>query len=1163
MAIDEIESKLFSTRVIDNRNVSMLDALKYLLHQPEYRTLDVAVGYFYISGLLLLKDDFIDFMDNRNDNFRILMGNETNGATVNVLDNSKYQDYVQLIHDETQKDSSQITDKEFLGKVSNWIEKGRIQVKVYTGDADYFHAKSYLFASGLESERGTAIVGSSNFSKAGLQGNTELNVLTQDGFPALHNWYNKLWLSDTEVTDFSPDLIQITKSNGAKKAIQQYKPVKETYYDFANMYAKPYTELDESIPWVKSLFPHQRSGVVSVKEKLDSYDTAVLSDGVGLGKTRTAAGVIRLYLASQTVNNILIVADTKLKDQWHDELKAVGVDSGQYTYISRQKLVGLSYDQLKQNKYTLLVIDEAHLGFKNNNTEAYRKVAYMKQSNPKLKGLMLTATPWNNQREDVINIGSLFLNVDAIPNNRKYKQYFLLSPSRISNKVVKHLASDNEAFREFWSDIYLQRTRKTYGGKGARFPHRNFPSVDIPYEPRKNAIFANNFDAISDLKFPYQDPIKYVDPSKEELGAKQLKMMLLKRADSSWFAFRNSLQHIVNHLKKLKQVYLDPMSYLKGKELMERYKGFLGTSYNIIEYEDKNQLGLFQDFYQDEPNTNESEQTLRSRLRKKRYIEKLKAQIDDLSPTEIKNAVAKMSADCNNDLETLQLLISDLEKAYSKIDEKVDKIAECVEKERSKGHKVILVSQFADTVEYYYQKLYSKYNKVSITYPMGMITGAANSTNKNIDALQLTTYPVLLNNKESNKKEVLEHFSPNSKGKYALFEDHQDIDLIVATDTISTGQNLQDAVTLMNIDLPYNPMILEQRIGRIDRPLPEGDNNDQIFIYTFPIYQSINSQLKMMKRLGSKMEGVLNDTEFDNVVLPQYEGYLKDIKEKKNNAVESMLNKTDAQLMNHSDIASEEHSEQYQQSNKRMYNFKINQLIPFKNPLIPNYSFSNGKSSYSTGVIEIEYRDVNNAKLGKENVLINLDTGSELGITEAEKNLNQEITYDLQNTSKLPLDKAQVLVLSKKDFIKKLVVQKIEEYNSEHEFFEKNTKSLNNTTSRVAAAKLKESAQKNTALVMQKLKSVNIEPSQLGAIVKYIETIDKDDGDLFEIVEEISKNPDVFWINIRDYIPYFDPETINKAEKVGNNIKKVDTRKADSDNTKYNVLVANIVVSDI
>src|SRR5699024_873228 len=99
-----------------------------------------------------------------------------------------------------------ISDKAFLGKVREWVDAGRIEVKVYTGDANYFHAKSYLFASTLNSDRGTAIVGSSNFSRAGLEGNTELNVLTQDGFFALHNWYNELWLSNKEVTDFSPDL---------------------------------------------------------------------------------------------------------------------------------------------------------------------------------------------------------------------------------------------------------------------------------------------------------------------------------------------------------------------------------------------------------------------------------------------------------------------------------------------------------------------------------------------------------------------------------------------------------------------------------------------------------------------------------------------------------------------------------------------------------------------------------------------------------------------------------------------------------------------------------------------------------------------------------------------------------------------------------------------
>src|SRR5699024_1117897 len=255
----------------------------YLLNKEEFRILDVAVGYFYISGLLLLKDEFTNFMDNRNGHFRILMGNETNGATVNVLDSGKYQNYAELIKASTEKDTSNISDKEFLGKIAEWIKEGRIEVKVYTGTANYFHAKSYLFASSLNTGYGTAIVGSSNFSKSGLEGNTELNVLTQDGFFALHHWYNDLWLSKDEVTDFSPELIKIVKSNGAKQTLQQYKPVKETYYDFANIFAQPYAELDMKQEWVQELFPHQRSGIISVKEKLDSLNTAVLSDGVGLG----------------------------------------------------------------------------------------------------------------------------------------------------------------------------------------------------------------------------------------------------------------------------------------------------------------------------------------------------------------------------------------------------------------------------------------------------------------------------------------------------------------------------------------------------------------------------------------------------------------------------------------------------------------------------------------------------------------------------------------------------------------------------------------------------------------------------------------------------------------------------------------------------------------
>ena len=1149
MSDTHLEEELFSKKVIDNRNVSMTGALKYLLKQEEFKTLDVAVGYFYISGLLLLKDEIVNFIDNRNGHFRILMGNETNGATVNVLDDSKFDNYAELIHESTEKDTKTISDKAFLGKVTELIRDGKIEIKSYTGTANYFHAKSYLFASSLNANRGTAIVGSSNFSKAGLEGNTELNVLTEDGFFALHQWYNNLWLSKDEVTDFSPDLIKIAISNGAKETLQQYKPVRETYYDFANIFAQPYAELDMKKEWVQELFPHQRSGIISIKEKLDSLNTAVLSDGVGLGKTRTAAGVIRLYLETESINRILIVADTKLEDQWHDELKAVGIKGREYEHISRQRLVNMDYDQLKDNNYTLIVIDEAHLGFKNNNTEAYKKVLYMRQCNPNVKGLLLTATPWNNAREDVINIGSLFLKVDAIPNDRKYKQYFLLSPNKLTNKVVKHLANDDAAFKEFWSDVYLQRTRKTYGGKGTRFPHRNFPSVDIPYEPRKNEIFSNNFDVISDLKFPYQDPIKYIDNSKEELGAKQLKMMLLKRADSSWKAYATSLQHIVDKLEKLNVQYLKPMSYLKGKELLNHYVAFLGTAYGIGEYENKINI-LFKDFEPSEQ-TDPSQQTIRSQLRKQRYIENLKAQINSLTVTKAKNAIDKMTADYNSDVSTLKMLIDSLNKAYSKVDEKVDEIIECIDEERAKGHKIILVSQFADTVEYYYDRLYTHYNNPQLKYPMGMITGASNTDENG--------YSAKINQKPSTKKDVLNHFSPRSKKAIELIENNSQIDLVVATDTISTGQNLQDAVTLMNIDLPYNPMTLEQRIGRIDRPLPKGDNKDQIYIYTFPIYQSINSQLKMMKRLGNKMAGVLNDTEFDNVVLPQYEDYLKDIKEKKQNAVKTMLDKTDDQMINHSDFSSEKHSEAYQQANKRMYDFKANQLTPLKNPLIPDYSFSNGKKDYSVAIVEIKYYDVNGSYLEKENILVDIDDSKKIEIIDAEKNLNGEISFDVHNSRVLPQGEALTVVEKAKNQIYTVVKQQVAKFNKQHEFFAKNIDSTKNKTSVKAAVALRNSAMQEPQMVMSKLQSVNVDPKRLKDITQYVETIDKDD-ELFPIVQEIANNPNVFWLEINKYIKFFNPDSIREMENVGKNIQKASTRKADLEKTQYKVLDGNIVV---
>ena len=1136
--------KLYRERVIDNRQLKMVDVIKYLLQQEEVRSLDVAVGYFYLSGLLLIKDEFIKFMDEKNGQLRILMGNETNGQTANVLNGSKYKDYASYISNETKKDTDTITDGEFLSRLAGWIDEKRIKVQVYTGDANYFHAKSYLFAYSQDETHGTAIVGSSNFSRNGLEGNTELNVLSQDNYYALHRWYSDLWLSD-ETQAFSPDLLKIVKSNiSPRDALKRdYKPVKQTYYEFANLYAKPYAKLDEHKDWVKELFPHQRSGVISIKDKLDSYGTAVLADGVGLGKTRIAGGVMRLYKDDSAPYKTLIVADKKLKTQWAEELDICGIESGDYDWMSREEFVNTPWNQIKVMKYSLVIIDEAHIGFKNNNTQAYQKMRWLKDQHPELRGLMITATPWNNRREDVINIGTLFLNIDDIPNDRNYKQYLLLGGR--TNKAIRKIANDNTAFNQLWEDIFLQRTRKTYGGKQAQFATRTFPTVDIQFEPRKNQIFSDNFAAIAGLKFPYMDPIKYLDPTKEPLGANQLKLLLLKRADSSWVAYRNTLQNIIEKLTNLKK-QLDFVTAMPGKKLTDRFKGMLSEAYDLSDYLAKNQLSLLFNVSEEENQVDEHE--LRSRNKKRIYLDKITKQIDDITNAKAKKAVNSMLADCNEDLEVLNLVLNKLNQAYQHIDEKMEKIISTVAKEQKLGHKVIIISQFADTVNYYYENLYRYFNTPKITLPMGKVLG--NDKENYINRIPA-----------KNKEEVLDAFSPVSKRQQQIIDDDRQIDLVVGTDTISTGQNLQDAVTLINLDLPYNPMILEQRIGRIDRPRHDAARV-RLYIYTCPVYQSIDSQLKMTKRLGSKMQGVLEDTQFDNVVLPEYTNYLKATAEHKQNTVANMLDQTEDAITYQNGMQSEKHSEQYRFANKRMYDFKTNGNFKQDNYILPNYSFARNDLD-SIAVIQLHLKDVNDSALRNENIIVNLTKQKEETVVAAEQAIHESIKDDIISTKKLSQGKAELKTLNAKEAIETVIHQVIDQYNADQAVTATNEKSLSSKKGRVAATKIRESVQnpKNRTMILSKLKSIDMKPQAVAPFAKYLETVGQDDP-AYPLVEIIADNVDYFWTHISEYREYLTPDSIAAAQHIGKERRHINTRKASLDNSDYDLLLSNLIVND-
>lgn len=1139
-------NELYRRRVIDNRQIKMVDAISMLLKNGEIHTLNIAVGYFYLSGLLLVKDEFIRFMTERNGQLNILMGNETNAATQQLLSGST-ADYFEKLPQRLSVDVLDVTDTEFLQRVGQWIKEHRIEVKVYTGDANYFHAKSYLFSNQVDSPTGYAITGSSNFSVNGLEGNTELNVLSQDNFLALKDWFNSIWNSD-EVEWYDEKLINAIQKkvpNLAKDKL--YTPVSETYFDYASLFGVQYAELDNKIPWVKNLYPHQKTGVVSVSDKLNSFGTAVLSDGVGLGKTRTTAGVIRLSIDKGTISHVLLIADAKLKTQWIEEMATVGVTENYFDQMTRQAFTLLKKPALDDiaAKYDMIVIDEAHLGFKSRKAKAYTHIQYVFQkSKYHIKGLLLTATPWNNSREDVINLGSLFLSPERIPSDRLYSNFFQFGNT---SKVVRELDRDNAAFNQFWDDLFLQRTRKTYGGQQVEYAERKFPSIDIPYEPRKNQLFSDNFERIANLTFPYMDPIRYIADGRNQIGLDRLKMILLKRADSSWVSYRDSLGSIITKLKGLRETL---QGVLAQPKMAPRLKRGLSTAYKLDEYDDINLGGLYKSFYPDEMSKDDSdvEEVLpseqRSEKQKFRYYEKIKSQIDSIDERTAKRVAGKMAADTERDLTVLEPLLSDLKKAYSDRDEKFDAVKSSLLKELSRGRKVILVSQFKTTADYYFTKLQEDGNIAADN--IGLVTGGDDANR--------------IGDTEITRKEILDRFSPRSKNRDDLVDSSQEINLLIGTDTISTGQNLQDAQVIMNLDLPYNPMILEQRIGRIDRPR-DVSKTKSIYVYTFPVYQAIDAELKMTERLGNKMKGVMSDTQFDSSVLPNddYVKFLRTAKEKHGDAVKTMLDDTVNRTIVDTGLHAEHHTQQYQISNKRMYDTKTRAIVRVKDPVVRNVSFSTGKEN-GVAVAQVIFKDVNSAELGRVNVVINLDTMKVNEVTNGEMRLHKALTVGVESTSQLDESKAKLLDDELRRRLRLVLKAEVTSYNKNMEDSDHAMAHLKDKVAEKAAAAIKESTTSpdNQDMIKSAIAKAGQTPKIVGDLVRNILTIDKSSA-LYDDVKEIANDVELFWLHFDHYAQVFDVDNI--AISGGHQVTPVDIRKASEDDSDIKLLLANIDVS--
>lgn len=421
---------------IDNNRKNLSDVLRQIA--PNYKTLSIATGYWDLPGTLEIIKEIENY-----ESIRLLIGQEPLGHHLQKKFHLNIDNDDELFPDayikddlESEGNSSELDQLRSTAKTMvTLIKQGTLDIRVYRQPR--LHAKAYIFGN-LGDGHSVGIIGSSNFTKAGLTSNSELNFLTDDYKivefePKTDNqenghltWFNELWNSDG-VEDWNGDFTEIIGDS----------PVGDKTYGPYDVYIRTLMEVfpdelieaepfDESIE--KILHPFQNQNALSLRRKLDSMGVAMLSDSVGLGKTITAAAIIKQYIEDGKYN-IVIIPPAALKQQWVDELESDRwnlIEHRDFEVYSQQdgdriqRLIDKSEKrQGTRNEIDLFVVDEAH-NLRNAGTTRHNQILNLFQENPNAKVLLLTATPINNSLMDFANQIQLGSKGDLVSVNVPY-----------------------------------------------------------------------------------------------------------------------------------------------------------------------------------------------------------------------------------------------------------------------------------------------------------------------------------------------------------------------------------------------------------------------------------------------------------------------------------------------------------------------------------------------------------------------------------------------------------------------------------------------------------------------------------------------------------------------------------------------------------------------
>lgn len=841
-------------------------------------------------------------------NLRFLFGEP---KFIETIDKKRvYQEY--KIQDDNIKIDNILQQKKIAKDCYNWIES-KVEIRTIN-KSNFLHGKVYLMNNKGITE---AIIGSSNFTVRGLglsdkeNDNIELNLVvdSKNQISELYEWFEDVWNNDKLVIDVKEqvkDYLRQIYKNQTPEFIY-YKTLfhlfeKYLIDDTTNEILKQEigfynTKICEYI----SKFEFQKNGVTGAINKILLNNGCIIADSVGLGKTFEALAVIKFFELRN--GRVLVICPKKLETNWsiyrnNDNRNIFSTDRFNYDLIAHTDLSrergkttgGLELSSVNWGNYDLVVIDESH-NFRNDKKgktiDGKKKLSrYEKlmieiiKKGIKTKVLLLSATPVNNNLNDLYNQISLITGGDDIAFEKKLKipniKNILITTQKEFNNWAKNPHDKDKRklfdtlkpeFFKLLDELTIARSRKhiekfyksdfkDLGGFPERLPViSKYPDLDTQKETWSYHKINKEIENYSLCLF---QPSKYVlkeyfeeygittdeekkkpkknEKEKEKYGDQKtrenyligmMKMNFLKRLESSVFSFNETISRTIKKIDDL----------IIKFEKFEKYK----EENPDIDFDE-----LFEDF--DDENDDNKEFIKEFQVGKKLPYDLHKLDLDKWKKDLLADKDQLVGLKIFSDAIINERRDAKLKELKEIIKNKIENPP--LNKEGKPNRKILIFTAFADTASYLYKELTDFVNK---TYKLNIALVTGSQENKT--TFGKTTY-----------QDILINFSPVSKDRATIsdIDKTSEIDILIATDCISEGQNLQDCDFMINYDIHWNPVRVIQRFGRIDRI---GSKSKHIQMINFWPTKDFDDYMKLKQRVESRMALVdMVATQQDNVL---------------------------------------------------------------------------------------------------------------------------------------------------------------------------------------------------------------------------------------------------------------------------------------------------------